>query len=1281
MSLEKRYAIVVGTNCYNDKKLQFTLKDAQDITNILQQRCQFESKNIIKLEIDISYKENIKARIQNAFDEIKGKCFKKNMDTFLFYYSGHGMYDEAESKSYLELSDTERMSIQAIFNEIHQLGGKNSYLIIDACHVGGAIDFNPSSKDKIQRQFHYNSKGIYCLLGSTAQLPSFEPTPAQTIKFDIQNGFLTHFFLEVIKMPEKYTEGILGFSTIQEYSSIKAQIKTGFEQIPVVQTTQVQGTHPFAIWKGAEQERVPKIAAMPKNRNAIPKGLTLPPVSSDYFIGRANDLEIIKVALQQKQQLLCLMNGEGGIGKTTLAAQYWKENETIYEHLAWLFAEHGVGDALLQLSSVLKVVFEPKDRLKEQIDKIIGALNQLDAPCLLVLDNANDEKDLQMHYTSLRQLPNCHILVTTRVNDNESLNRFVHQVLPFGEADATRLFEHYYKPLTGKSFDLLKSILKAVGFNTLVIELLAKNLKVLNPFESETYSLKQLHEDLQQKGLLGIKSNVIKLFYQSKTLRTAKPEDIIRGMYDLDNTSAPKPCSISKLLNWNVSTISNPSDKRLSDLQKLILSNWAVLPAESISFEVFVDLLHPIDKKELTDALVDLQRKGWIEAHKTYLKMSPVVQTVVRDKNKARLDKDCAHLISNLAVKLNQKGVTIGNPLNIPYEQALLWAQYGTTVVHYLTETTTQHLAELCNRVGAYYVTTGNLEKALFFYQKAFDVYELQFEKDLQNRFFKHQLAAAYSHLGDIYRALGDLEKALSLYERSTQYINELHKRFLADKDYKLNLAIGYSRIGDVYVMLGHLEKALQYYKDYNSLTKQLYKSFHSNLDYKMVVSNSYGKLGNTYTLLGDLKKALNDYNEMTKLADQLNKKEPHNVSYKNLLAGSYQNLGNTCEHLGDLTNAMKYYQTSAQLWEQLYNDSPHNVNYKDGLAISYQHLGNTYKTLGNLTKAFEFYQANAQLLEQLYKDSPLNVDYKNGLAVSYQHLGNTYKEQGDLTNAMKYYKTKAQLAHELYQDNPLNVDYKNGLAVSYQHLGNTYKEQGDLTNAMKYYEANAQFSQELHKDYPLNVSYKNGLAVSYQHLGNTYKELGDLIKAFEFYQANAQLCEQLHQDSPLNVNYKRGLAISYQHLGNTYKESADFVNALRFYEVYYSLMKEIYESHPTTVECKNIFANACEKMGSVHAVADDSAKALPFYELYHLLKKEIYEQFPTNVDYKKGLATAYYDLGHFNKDVLKNRDKARFYFEKAKTLLVAWLDHVPMTMTTTVQDALQKVQVILESL
>jgi hypothetical protein len=306
---------------------------------------------------------------------------------------------------------------------------------------------------------------------------------------------------------------------------------------------------------------------------SIKKHLTPPPFIPELFLGREVDLTTVHQKLFSGDNLLLLVSGQGGIGKTTLAAKYWEKYQDQYSHVAWVFAGNSLLDALLSLAQALEMSFPEAMPNVKRLPLLLKALCNLNKPCLLVIDNANDLEDLENHYLALRSCSNFHLLLTTRITEFEQAA--FHQIQPLETQVAIDLFQTHYPKYQASEQPLLEQILSAVGYNTLVIELLAKNLRNLNKLR-EQYSLADLLQDLQAKGLLALgKSAPVKVGYQAPglALRQATPEAIIAAMYDLG---------------------------ALSVGEKRLMSVFAVLPAEKIGFEALRELLRPVELPQKT---------------------------------------------------------------------------------------------------------------------------------------------------------------------------------------------------------------------------------------------------------------------------------------------------------------------------------------------------------------------------------------------------------------------------------------------------------------------------------------------------------------------------------------------------------------------------------------------------------------------------------------------------------------------------------------------------------
>lgn len=134
----------------------------------------------------------------------------------------------------------------------------------------------------------------------------------------------------------------------------------------------------------------------PKEKTHLPKKLTLsiPTLSPGVMVGRTKDMDELRDLLVNNRQALVL-NGLGGIGKTTLAQgyadKYWEE----YNHIAWVtqipdnsFLLNFINvDGLRKNLGIRHEFTDPLDIFNEMVRKL-NALERF--PNLLILDNVND---------------------------------------------------------------------------------------------------------------------------------------------------------------------------------------------------------------------------------------------------------------------------------------------------------------------------------------------------------------------------------------------------------------------------------------------------------------------------------------------------------------------------------------------------------------------------------------------------------------------------------------------------------------------------------------------------------------------------------------------------------------------------------------------------------------------------------------------------------------------------------------------------------------------------
>ncbi|RCR71432.1 tetratricopeptide repeat protein [Larkinella punicea] len=805
----------------------------------------------------------------------------------------------------------------------------------------------------------------------------------------------------------------------------------------------------------------------------IPKHLIKLPFEVNYFIGRENDLKNIDAQFGQNKVLL-LMNGEGGIGKTTLAAHYYRNQEHAYQHLAFVVADKGIKTALLAaLSGPLDLTFSEQEPEAQRFEKLMAKMATLPAPSLLVLDNANDLPDLEQTLYELAG-SNFRTLVTTRVNPFDDWHFLQIDTLP--ETKAVALFCHHAKPaslFSDEEQKTLKALLQAIGYNTLVLTLLAKNYHENNYNRIKKYHLADLLHDLQTQGLLKVpKTRKVSSDYGHRYgLARAEPEVIIAAMYDISPLS--------------------PAELR-------ILTNLAVLPPEQISFAQLAALLELDESDE--DVLNDLYRKGWIDLRKKedlVVKISPVVQAVILRKNEENLFETCRPFITHLTTRfelLNHTAV----------QEFAEWTRHLILTLKMEED----EMAYLSLKLADFYRETGNLELAISFVQKSSSIY--------QKTDNSYNYSVCLERLGSIHQALGKTDQALDFFQKDLQVTEELYRDNPKNESLKNGLAISYQKLGSIHQALGKTDQALDFFQKETDLFEELYRDNPKNESLKNGLAISYSKLGEIHQALGKTDQALDFFQKETDLFEELYRDNPKNESLKNGLAISYEKLGEIHQALGKTDQALDFFQKETDLFEELYRDNPKNESLKNGLAISYSKLGSIHQALGKTDQALDFFQKYNQVTEELYRDNPKNESLKNGLAISYEKLGSIHQALGKTDQALDFFQKDLQVTEELYRDNPKNESLKNGLAISYEKLGSIHQALGKTDQALDFFQKYNQVTEELYRDNPKNVNLIYGLATSYIWIGWQYEKSGIPDKARAYYQKALPLLENLYQSTPI---------------------------------------------------------------------------------------------------------------------------------------------------------------------
>lgn len=839
-----------------------------------------------------------------------------------------------------------------------------------------------------------------------------------------------------------------------------------------------------------EEERLPKLIGNPVS----------PPV---VFIGREDDLKELNKYFFKYDNKIILVSGEGGLGKTALVSSYFNNFEKRYKNCIWVSAENSLLEGMFSLENDLGIAFTSEMSIDERLKKILLKLRTIPKNGLLIIDNANDFKELRKYYKDLKTCNNFHILITTRISNLEKAN--IYEIKSLMADDAKQLFKEHLQAYTVDNDNklsleeeiILDKILIAVGYNTLVIEILAKNLNKINHPNQTFYSLADLLKNLENNKLLNLSlEREISVDWETKD--DVIPSAIIETMYDL---------------------------RGLNAYQIKVLSNFSVLPAEEITYQTLKTLLIPKDLLLFSETLKILNFSGWIKMYrkeeKIGYKISNVIQEVISKKNKYLL-RDCQELIISLTEKLAYQQET-GAVIYIDNQMITKYVQYAENLLDIFSEAN-DDLMRLMEKVGNYHNITGNLDKALGYFTRYSTLAKKFLSSDENCEKHKTEMAISYLQLGLVQVNKNDFEMALKYFKRFQKLakkLNKIHK----NNNTKHLICISKEKLGSTYLELENYGEALKYFTKYHKLTKKLHRKDKTNGNFKNSFAISHEKLGAIYFVQEDTDEALKLFEKYHQLIEELTQTYPENSNLQKSLAIAYEKLGSAYLDLGKWNKAEQAFLSFNERTKKLKEANPVNINLKNYLAISYERLGSCYFAKADLEKALTFFDKYLDGVKKLNEEYPKNISFQFKLVEAYKRLGETYFEQTNFISAQKSFEDYHEESIRLYKEYQNNLNAKYEIAISCEKLGGIYSKQNKTNDALNYFTKSNKLFVQLMKAKPKAILYASELAASYQWLGWFWEEnLDEFNEAKKYYLKSHHILSKLIKKFPKNIDLKNDL-------------------------------------------------------------------------------------------------------------------------------------------------------------
>lgn len=617
---------------------------------------------------------------------------------------------------------------------------------------------------------------------------------------------------------------------------------------------------------------------------AIPITLnTLPYVDESEVIGRESELSELKQLVDENDKVI-LVNGTGGIGKTTLAKYFIAKHRSDYNYIAWInigknTLESFIYDTQLIDSLRLKHEFESieqnADWQKKCFKLLVNRMRQLkikgkNSFNLLIIDNASEDIEHSTIFDYIALRPNWKVLVTSREKLLGFLEYELHELT---DAYAKALFYHHYS--YQKDDTKVEEILTIIEKHTLLIEIISKL------GQSYRWSLIEIIELLKKKGMDISYPNMPKLTHNKNQRISAVVEYLIDVL--------------------KVNEINKEIENTLKHFSLFPTTFISYSKTPAINLLEFLKIESPSSKKDkLTRNLNWLVQKGFIQWTKKddTFRMHPIISDVIRKKYEFILD-EFSEYSNYLNEKLKVNHAESESPTTISR-----FVIFSENLIDVISQKRKKYLpgdsliGEMMISLGMFYFATGKYETALRFEDSAVKLSEDIFGHNSE------KVADALNSKAETLTFLEKYEESVSAHQTALAIRHKLFPKVSKE------IAQSLHNLGNTFYYSDDYDKSLYYYKESVKIWKKTLETNHSYL------AAAYTNIGNTYRYLGDYKRSLFYHKKSLKI--RLNFNDSENPD----LAKNYWSIAATYYDNKEAKLAKKFMTMAIEIFNSYYDEN-----------------------------------------------------------------------------------------------------------------------------------------------------------------------------------------------------------------------------------------------------------------------------------------------------------------------------------------------------------------------
>ena len=517
-----------------------------------------------------------------------------------------------------------------------------------------------------------------------------------------------------------------------------------------------------------------KFRALMANRNSTFEKKQIPTISltkklgmnNKSFLGRNRELDELDEILNKTN--VVLINGIGGIGKSSLVSNYITLHKEEYNYVGYIVVEENIkSNFIAKLRDTLEL---KKNNTQDTFSEAISKLIQLDGKKLLIIDDLRYSESFEDDFNAILDLQNHNytIIFTSRIKLDNIINYSLSTLKP---DVALKLFLDYHE---SNDIERVQQILSFIDYHPLFIELITKTIN------SEGYTLDEIINKFNNNELSEIK------FINESNGYEANLNETLKELFSMQKLEKP---------------------------YELLLKKLSIFP----SIEIDISFLQKILKEEhLSGKLNFLVARGWLIQHNSHFKLHQIIKEYVLTNHLVKFTEieDIIDSYNNL----------FRDKLETFHQDNSIYFNSITRVID-LLDIKNEKIAIFYDNIGDIYYYVGSYVLALECYKKSHTIYTIIFDE-------KHELTfMAYNNIALMYDKLGKNQKALGIYITLLATIEKYYPEDIIKTGVIYgHIATIYQKLNDVYNAKKYLSKSIKLLEQNQNMETLDIATYYNNL-------------------------------------------------------------------------------------------------------------------------------------------------------------------------------------------------------------------------------------------------------------------------------------------------------------------------------------------------------------------------------------------------------------------------------------------------------------------